>query len=120
LAISPTSHARVEGWIADHPRHALAQKMRVACARQWSAISSRAIESFDHSRQNPRTSKERSARRKNVLACDGFMTGTPIRSVAFIEAAARMRLVIDSFARRREFRLADVDKLLFGNKIVGE
>ena len=48
----------------------------------------------------------------------GFMTGTPIRSVAFIEAQALMRLVNDSFARRREFRLADVDKLLFRNKIV--
>jgi hypothetical protein len=48
----------------------------------------------------------------------GFMTGAPIRSVAFIEAEALMRLVNDSIARRREFRLADVDKLLFGNKII--
>jgi hypothetical protein len=42
--------ARVEGWIADHPRHALAQKMRVECGWRWQAIWSRAIESFDHSR----------------------------------------------------------------------
>lgn len=48
----------------------------------------------------------------------GFMTGTPIRSVAFIEAEALMRLVNDSIATRRQFRLADVDKLLFGNKII--
>jgi len=26
--------ARVEGWIAEHPRHELAQKMRVRCGRR--------------------------------------------------------------------------------------
>lgn len=46
------------------------------------------------------------------------MTGTPIRSIVFIEAEALMRLVHESVAMRREFRLADVDKLLCGNKIV--
>ena len=53
-------------------------------------------------------------------AAGGGLTGTPIRSVAFIEAEALMRLVNDSIARRREFRLADVDQLLFGNKIIAE
>jgi len=48
----------------------------------------------------------------------GFMAGTPIRSVAFIEAEALMRLVDESIAKRREFRLADFDRLLFGNKII--
>lgn len=48
----------------------------------------------------------------------GFMAGTPIRSVVFIEAEALMRLVDASIANRREFRLADLDRLLFGNKII--
>lgn len=48
----------------------------------------------------------------------GFMTGAPIRSVVFIEAEALMRLVNESIARRREFRLAEIDKQLFGNKII--
>ena len=48
----------------------------------------------------------------------GFMSGTPIRSVVFIEAEAVMRMVNDSIARRREFRLADIDRLLFGNKVI--
>lgn len=48
----------------------------------------------------------------------GFMAGTPIRSVVFIEAEALMRLVDQSIANRREFRLADFDRLLFGNKII--
>ena len=49
-----------------------------------------------------------------------FMTGTPIRGVVFIEAEALMRLVHESIAKRRAFRLADVDELLFGNKIIAE
>ena len=62
--------ARVEGWIAEHPRHELAQKMRVRCGRRWEAIWSRTIDSFDRSRQDRRTTKERTARRKNGLAGD--------------------------------------------------
>ena len=49
-----------------------------------------------------------------------FMTGTPIRGVVFIETEALMRLVHESIAKRREFRLADLDQLLFGNKIIAE
>ncbi len=48
----------------------------------------------------------------------GFMTGTPIRSVVFVEVEALMRLIDDSIRRRREFRLAEIDQLLFGNKIL--
>ena len=48
------------------------------------------------------------------------MTDTPIRSISFIEAAALMRLVNDSIARRGEFRLDQLDRLLFGNKIITE
>jgi len=47
-----------------------------------------------------------------------FMTGTPIRGVVFIEAEALMRLVNESIGKRREFRLAEIDRLLFGNKII--
>ncbi|MGH7193594.1 MAG: hypothetical protein ACREJM_08695, partial [Candidatus Saccharimonadales bacterium] len=48
----------------------------------------------------------------------GFMTGTPIRSVVFLEAQALMRLVDESIRLRREFRLSEIDQLLFGNKII--
>jgi len=48
----------------------------------------------------------------------GYMTGTPIRIVIFIEAEALMGLVDQSISRRREFRLAEIDQLLFGNKIL--
>ncbi|HET6882402.1 MAG TPA: hypothetical protein VFI31_19710, partial [Pirellulales bacterium] len=49
----------------------------------------------------------------------GFMSGTPIRSVVFFEATALMQLVNDSIRDRRQFRLEDIDRLLFGNKIIG-
>lgn len=62
--------ARVEGWIADHPRHELAQKMRVRCGRRWEAIWSSLMESFDRSRQDRRTTKERTARRGSGSAGD--------------------------------------------------
>ncbi|HJT34737.1 MAG TPA: hypothetical protein VJ783_22105 [Pirellulales bacterium] len=35
--------------------------------------------------------------------------------VTFIEVEAIMRLVNDSIRQRREFRLAEVEQLLFGN-----
>ncbi len=62
----------------------------------------------------------RGFRQEDLDKLAGFMTGTPIRSVCFIEAAALMRLVNDSIARRREFRLDQLDRLLFGNKIIVE
>jgi hypothetical protein len=48
----------------------------------------------------------------------GFVSGTPIRSVVFFEATALMKLVNDSIRDRRQFRLEDIDRLLFGNKII--
>ena len=60
----------------------------------------------------------RGFRQQDLDKLAGFMSGTPIRSVAFIEAEALMRLVNDSIFKRREFRLADIDRLLFGNKII--
>ncbi|HET6882663.1 MAG TPA: hypothetical protein VFI31_21020 [Pirellulales bacterium] len=70
--------ARVEGWIAAHPQHNLARKMRVECARRWQAIWSRAIESFDRSQQDRRTTKERAARRRHGLAGEQ----TPLATVS--------------------------------------
>ncbi|HJT36558.1 MAG TPA: hypothetical protein VJ783_31335 [Pirellulales bacterium] len=49
-----------------------------------------------------------------------LMAAEPIRSVSFVEAQALMRLVNDSIAQRDHFRLVDIDRLLFGNKIIDE
>lgn len=62
--------AQVDDWLANQPQHPLARKMRVLCSRRWETLWSRALESFDHSRQSRRTSKERAARRKNGLAAE--------------------------------------------------
>ncbi|HEX7450077.1 MAG TPA: hypothetical protein VF306_21130, partial [Pirellulales bacterium] len=50
----------------------------------------------------------------------GLMTGTPIRSVVFIEAEALMALVDQSIRRRREFRLAEIDRLLVRFRGIGK
>lgn len=47
-----------------------------------------------------------------------YMAAAPIRSVCFLEAHALMRLVNDSIEHRDHFRLAEIDRLLFGNKII--
>ncbi len=47
-----------------------------------------------------------------------LMAAEPIRSVSFLEAHALMRLVNDSIYQRDRFRLAEIDRLLFGNKII--
>jgi hypothetical protein len=57
-------------------------------------------------------------RQEDLDKLAGFMSGTPIRSVVFMEASALMQLVNDSIRDRRQFRLDDIDRLLFGNKIV--
>lgn len=62
----------------------------------------------------------RGFRQDDLTRLTAFMTGTPIRSVCFLEARALMRLVDRSIHKRREFRLADIDQLLFGNKIINE
>lgn len=49
-----------------------------------------------------------------------LMASEPIRSVSFLEAHALMRLVNDSICQRDRFRLAQIDQLLFGNKIIEE
>ena len=62
----------------------------------------------------------RGFRQEDLEKLAKFMTGTPIRGVVFIEAEALMRLVNDSIHKRREFRLGEIDSLLFGNKIIAE
>jgi len=62
----------------------------------------------------------RGFRQDDLTRLTAFMTGTPIRSVCFLEAHALMRLVDQSVRKRREFRLAEIDTLLFGNKIIAE
>ncbi|HJT34597.1 MAG TPA: hypothetical protein VJ783_21385, partial [Pirellulales bacterium] len=47
-----------------------------------------------------------------------LMAAEPIRSVCFIEAHALMQLVSDSIGQRDRFRLLEIDRLLFGNKII--
>lgn len=59
-------------------------------------------------------------RQDDLTRLTAFMTGTPIRSVCFLGARALMRLVDQSIQKRREFRLAELDTLLFGNKIIAE
>ncbi|HQU43567.1 MAG: hypothetical protein B7Z73_06460 [Planctomycetia bacterium 21-64-5] len=47
-----------------------------------------------------------------------YMAAEPIRSVCFLETHALMRLVNDSIHQRDTFRLSEIDRLLFGNKII--
>jgi hypothetical protein len=54
--------ARVEGWLATHGDHPLAQQMRLRTNRRWDAIWSRAIEGFDRSREDREVRKERVVR----------------------------------------------------------
>jgi hypothetical protein len=49
-----------------------------------------------------------------------LMAAEPIRSICFLEAHALMRLVNESIAQRDTFRLTEIDRMLFGNKIIGE
>ena len=51
--------ARVEAWIARHPEHRLAQRMRLRCSRRWETIWSEAMASFARSREDRKTRKER-------------------------------------------------------------
>ena len=66
--------AQVEGWLAGHPNHKLAQKMRVRCGKRWETLWARAIDSFDRSRQNREVKKERTARRAARDAADEVVT----------------------------------------------
>jgi hypothetical protein len=47
-----------------------------------------------------------------------YLAQSPVRSAVFITAKALMRIVEESIRERHKFRLADIDRLLFGNKII--
>lgn len=51
--------ARVEAWIAAHPEHRLAQRMRLRCSRRWETLWSEAMASFARSREDRRSRKQR-------------------------------------------------------------
>ena len=132
----------VEGWIASHPEHPLAKSMRVRCTRRWEALWSETMAGFDRSRENREVTVERTSRaampgaerqaqvtvveERTVRKHPGdvrflqVMAAEPTRSVCFLEVHALMRLVNDSIHRRDDFRLAEIDRLLFGNKIIEE
>jgi len=57
-------------------------------------------------------------RRHDLENLAGYMAAEPVRSVSFLEAHALMRLVNDSIQHRDTFRLADLEGLFFGNKII--
>jgi hypothetical protein len=47
-----------------------------------------------------------------------YLAQSPVRSVDFITAKALMKIVEQSIRERYKFRLAEIDQLLFGNKII--
>lgn len=51
--------ARVEAWIAKHPEHPLAERMRLRCSRRWETLWAEAMTSFARSREDRKTRKER-------------------------------------------------------------
>lgn len=59
-------------------------------------------------------------RRHDLENLAAWMVAEPIRSVSFLEAHALMRLVNDSIEHRDTFRLAELEAMFFGNKIIEE
>ncbi len=47
-----------------------------------------------------------------------YLADSPIRSVDLITARALVRMVEDSIRERHQFRLREIDEVLFGNKII--
>jgi hypothetical protein len=58
--------ARVEGWLATHGDHPLAQRMRSRSNRRWDALWSRAIEGFDRSREDREVKKGEGTRARRI------------------------------------------------------
>ena len=49
-----------------------------------------------------------------------YLADSPIRSVVLVTARALMRIVEDSIRERFKLRLAEIDEMLFGNKIIAD
>lgn len=49
-----------------------------------------------------------------------YLADSPVRGAVFITAKALMRIVEESIRERHRFRLADIDKLLFSNKVISD
>ena len=54
--------ALVEGWIAGHPEHPLAQTMRVRLTRRWESLWSETMAGFERSRRDREVVTQRSLR----------------------------------------------------------
>lgn len=96
--------AKVEGWIAGHPDHVLARNSRELAQAGIDRVYFVVIGS--------------GFRQDDLENLAGFMAAEPIRSVCFLDVHALMRIVNDSIRERSSFRLASIDRLLFGNKII--
>lgn len=61
-----------------------------------------------------------SFRHQDLEKLTKYLADSPLRSVTLLTARALMRIVEESIAERHRFRLASIDQLLFGNKVVDQ
>ncbi|HEV3136593.1 MAG TPA: hypothetical protein VGZ26_01795 [Pirellulales bacterium] len=59
-----------------------------------------------------------SFRESDLTRLTEYLSQSPIRSVALVTARSLLELVEESIRERSHFTLADLDKKLFGNKII--
>ncbi|MHB8551524.1 MAG: hypothetical protein ACYDB8_11275 [Acidiferrobacterales bacterium] len=59
-----------------------------------------------------------SVRDSDLIKLTAYLSQAPIRSVAMITAFALIRLVEESIRDRNRFSFVDLDKLLFGKKLI--
>ena len=57
-------------------------------------------------------------RNDDLSKLTAYLAQSPVRGAVFITAKALMRIVEESIRERHNFRLADIDTLFFGNKII--
>ena len=59
-------------------------------------------------------------RERDLDQLAAYVTSSPIRSVDLVTASALMRIVEDSIRERHAFALDQLDRVLFGNKVITE